>query len=99
MSLHSIPALSLPPVIWESSPQRTTSNKTTEACVGYLTTRDYKYFDWLVGLLFKAKGNLFVASPSENRFSQYSRQSLNDQTRAFIVGWLFKFSTNIYATI
>ena len=90
MSLHSIPVLSQPPVIHgELSPQHAKVNKTTEACVGYLTTRDYKYFSWLVGLLFRAKGNLFfVAAPTENRFSQYSRDSLNDQTRAFIVGWL-----------
>jgi hypothetical protein len=92
MSLRSIPIFSQPLVIQgELNPQPARANKTTDACVGYLTTRDYEYFKWLVGLMFRAKGNLFVASPSENRFSQYSRESLNKQTRAFIVGWLSEF--------
>jgi len=92
MSLQSIPVFHPRPVPFGKLRQeRPKRNKITNACVGYLTTGEYKYFSWLVGLLFKAKGNLFVAAPSENRFSRFSRQSLNAQTRAFIVAWLCEF--------
>lgn len=92
MSLHSMPALSESSMIpGQLIPQQRKANKLTDACVAYLTTREYRYFDWLVGLLFRAKGNLFLAAQSENRFSQFSRDSLAAQTRAFIVGWLSEF--------